>query len=808
MLRAAAGLLLLLASQGGEQLEVDLEQETYDEVIDPEGESPPVEMEPEPAAPADERADQANQSFDALMEKNALPSPRAEPATMVPLVAAPEPEEARIPLREFRALRDEIRRAQEQQPSAPPVVLGASDYRGRALSGALSLSMSLEVTLGAPGRWKTVPLIGQDVVLVSAKRDGRAIPTSKEGGYLVWITADTGEVRIELEVLIPARGPRGSIEFDFFAPRTPVTSFRCQFPVAGLEPRIDGAVHSELTQAGGGTLLAATLRPTARIHLVGFRDLGAAASAKAKVYAESLNLLSIDESALELFSVVRYTILYGATKDFALRIPAGFSVVSADGEGAFRFTLDRGEGETTLRGETAFPISNHYELSLRLRRDLSKANTEERFDAPLPRTIGVEREQGWLGIEVPGKLRLDEEAREEMLAIDLRQLPPEMVENAVSPLLKAYRYHGAEARVRLVAQRLPEKDPASASIDRVRAHSVVSPEGSILTDLKITLRNRLRPALALELPPGASVRSTLIDGDPVKPSRGDDGHLILPLKRSRGGERLVPFTLEIVLEVKQSPLGWFGVAGLTLPAIDLPISSLVWSVELPARNTYGHLEGEVGGQTFAGQGSWSPPPQRGVGDGGGSAGRAMTGESAHASADTGAMPVRISLPEGGVRLEHARYWIEASRSVRVWTPYLRSWLAAPIGWLLFALLAGAAFAANRASATLRLRAMSGAGALVIAWPLVMLTSVAPLILGALLGVIAARWSAVRGTAEAVRSWIARLPAEWRARPRPDKRTIPRLLWKLTLGFWSSVAVLLIVFALARLALLLGRPLGG
>lgn len=773
-----------------------------------------VELEADAPEPS-QRAAEADANFERIMSKNAyqqMPQGNVAPASiaLVPQADA----KVVVPLRAYGAMRDELKRAREQsgRSTGPAVVLGASEYRGEAHAHGLSLTMTLDVTLAGQGRWKTVPLVGDDVVLVSARRGGEALAISREDGYHVWVTDQTGEVRVELELLVPARGPRGSIEFDFLATRTPVTRFECRFPRAGLEPRIDAAVRSEVRTEGGSTVMVATLRPTTRVHLVGFRDLGETDGAKAKLYAESLSLLSIDEGALELFSVIRYTILYGATKDFQVLLPPGMTVLAADGEGAFRWSVDKTDRGNVLRGETAYPIRNAYEISLRLRRELAKTGAEESFDAPLPLSIGVEREHGWLGVEVPGKLKLEEEQRTEVLPIDLRQLPPEMIGSAVSPILKAYRYHSAAAKVRLGIARLPEKDPASASIDRLRAFTVVSAEGKILTDLKITLRNRLRPTLVLTVPLGTEVRSTLLDGQPVKPSKNERGQLMLPLRRSRGDERLEPFTLQVVLESRDDALGIAGGRGLSLPAVDLPVSSLAWSVYLPARNTYSALSGELGAQTLAGVGSWHQAAYRPPAPGGAAAPAAVVRDEAE-SAESGAMPVRINLPESGIRLEHTRYWIDADQPVRVSYRYLRSWLLAPLGLffaLLFAFAAGSALQARLRGGPRAMVLGLGAASVVLALVLVKVASAGVLVLAALaaFGVVLARTGRLSAGAARVSAWWRGLPEGWRTRERPEKRSIPRVLWKSALGFWMGVLVLAMTSAVVRFVALLSSPLGG
>src|SRR5690606_3169124 len=215
---------------------------------------------------------------------------------------------------------------------------------------------------------------------------------------------------------------------------------------------------------------------------------------------------SLDEDAWEMFTVVRYSILYAGTKSFRFSIPSGVSLVSADGEGAFRYTLQpQDDGSAVLVGETAYPIRNSYEISLRLRREL--ADPSAGFPVLRPRPLGVEREYGWVGVEVTGALNLEEKEARGMTRVDVRQLPADMLTNAVSPILKAYRYHDPTAALSLVAEPLPEQDPSSHSVDSVRAYTTVSIDGKMLTEMRITLRNRLRHQLILTLPSGAELRS-------------------------------------------------------------------------------------------------------------------------------------------------------------------------------------------------------------------------------------------------------------------------------------------------------------
>ncbi|MCP4345774.1 MAG: hypothetical protein GY795_09635 [Desulfobacterales bacterium] len=727
---------------------------------------------------------------------NALPGNR--------LNFSPDESHAEMSLADYENMRKELDKIRENKELAqgPAVVPGSSEYTGKAVKGALRLKLKLHVTLGRPGKWKTVPLVGDKVVLVSVTADNEPIAVSRKNSYHVWVTEKTGEAAIDMELLVPSHGPQGSTEYDFLTVKTPVTKFSCYFPVRGLEPRLTASVKSSSVRQGSGTLFTAVLRPTAKIHLVGFKDLGEDEESQAKVYTENLNLLSIEEDALELFTVIRYTILYSGVKAFSIMIPEGMTVVSADGRGAFRYTLEPAEKGTVLRGETAFHIRNNYEISLRLKREVKKHG--QAFRAPLPMCIGAERESGWLGVEVPGKLRLGEKSAKNVQAIDVRQLPEDMIRSSVSPILRAYRYHSTDAEISLFADLLPEIEPSSGSIDRIRAFTKVTGSGNIITEMRITLRNRLRHSISLKLPKGAEVISSMLEGQPLNLSRSDKG-ILLPLKRSAGFGRLEPFTISVVIENKTSGFGLLGASELNLPSVDLPVSSLSWTVYLPERNTYSALKSDIGYQKYAGSVSWSQPSYTGHSAEGAGAGsfQVQTTAAGHSSA-AGAMPVRFAIPKKGKRLDYARYWIEAEKPVSLNFLYLRSWLSIPAMLFIVVMIAFGVFTAVTGLASKKKTVLGTAVFVISAAAGYLLYGKGTIPPGIVLGLIAVgiykNWlfSAVAwGTGVAERF----LQREKKKAPWGFKRIV------LCAGF-MIFGLIFFINIIRLLALLIFRPLGG
>ncbi|MDC3957589.1 hypothetical protein KEG38_27270 [Polyangium jinanense] len=638
------------------------ESEGSEEGKGSEGEE--AESEESPKAPTTQ--------FDEVMKLNAPPPAEGEAkAAANEAEPAAEGGTATVPLAEYSELARRAARIRNTRATfaAAPVVLGAASYEGEVEGGVLALREKLVVTLAGDGL-KFVPLVGDDVALVSATADGEPIGVTRRPGYHVWVTDRKGVVTVELSLLVGPRGGRGSIEYAFRSARTPSTRVAIRLPSEGLSPRFDGAVVSEVRAERGGTTARATLAPTTEIRVVGFRDVGGVeAPGAARAVAETVSLLSIDERAVELFTVVRYTILRGAMQSFEVALPDGVEVVSAEGEGAFHSTTERKDDGILLRGETAFPIEGTYELSLRLR---LRGGAKDRVMARLPHCLGVEREHGWLAVEVPGKMRIGETSREGLVAVAVPELPTEARASAVSPILDAYRYHAASPALGLSVERLPEQELEEGAIDVVEATSVLAAEGKLVTDLRVVLRNASRPSLALGLPPNTEVRAVRLDGEPARPSRGEDGKLLLPLQRSRGADHEEPITLDIVLESSLPALGLFGAPELALPALDLGAAAWRWRLYLPAHNEYLDLRTDVPAEVYAGAASWHKPPhlKRAV--------RWNESEEGEERAAPAVAPTWTELIATNTEKSHVRYWVGPGTVVRARVPFVRAYLLLPL----------------------------------------------------------------------------------------------------------------------------------
>lgn len=700
----------------------------------------------------------------------------ALPAMSAHAQAGPAHETVTVPLEQLQRTQKEVADLLAERALAAPVAqvaVGETIYRGASDGRNLRLTLTLRAQLARGKQFKDVPVIGTDAVVVSAKLKGQPIALAIEGGYWVWKTREAGPVELSVELIVPPRGPRGSIEYGFRVVESPVTELIGFFPTPDLEPAVTGAVKNEVNEVRGGTELRAVLTPTREIHILGFHDVRSGDSdRRAKLYGETHNLISLSDGSVELFSVISLAILYAPEKRFRIELPAGYDLVSADGKGAFQYTVETANEKTILIGETAFGIEHRYEISLRLKRALTAAETK--LSLPVPKLLDVERDAGFVALEVPGKMSIAGVEGKELLGIDVRELPSAILESSVTPIVRAFRYSGERGEATIALARHPEKSLAPGGVDVLRATSVLTADGRVMTDLTFTLRNNLQQYLALELAAGEEVRSAVLDGDPIKPSRDEKGRVLVPLKRSKhDGGTLKPFRVQLVYESGVDSLGWFGRRELILPKVEAPIASLNWSVLVPGRMWSTEMETDVAAEVFVKNASWhrghggeveeegddeledgydlnnaqegwdeeepaaeEPPVDGGEDD------RARFDANRERAA--GAMPVRVQIPRDGRELSMHRYWIDAGEPVRARFTYARTPLPM-VAQLAGVLAAGAAlaFALIRRS---RRRTVELAGALglaVLAGIFVSPKAGVSAVLGGLAAALIARGEAVR-----------------------------------------------------------------
>jgi hypothetical protein len=122
-----------------------------------------------------------------------------------------------------------------------------------------------------------------------------------------------------------------------------------------------------------------------------------------------------------------------------------------------------------------------------------------------------------------------------------------------------------------------------ANVEEARYRVLVSHDGKSLVQARYAVRNNQRNFAKVTLPPGARVWSAALSGRPVRPGQSQDGSLLIPLEKSRGGEDAPEFVVELVYFMRGTKWDDKGKFPLSLPALDLPVSRTGLLVYYPPR---------------------------------------------------------------------------------------------------------------------------------------------------------------------------------------------------------------------------------
>jgi hypothetical protein len=218
------------------------------------------------------------------------------------------------------------------------------------------------------------------------------------------------------------------------------------------------------------------------------------------------------------------------------------------------------------------PVQNNVRFTLSGELRIPRAG---KFDVPLIRLPGVERESGGVGIEVLGAGEIKERkpnGLEEAEAAELGQL----ISSRQSPSLLAFRLLPGDGKatrtLSLDVARYTPQAVLTANIEEAEYSALISVDGKVLVQSRFAVRNNQRNFLKLTLPPGAELWSAAVAGRPIRPGRAPDGSLLLPLEKSRSGGDAPPFIVEVSYLDRAAPWADRGRARVSLVSVDLPIS--------------------------------------------------------------------------------------------------------------------------------------------------------------------------------------------------------------------------------------------
>lgn len=340
--------------------------------------------------------------------------------------------------------------------------------------------------------------------------------------------------------------------------------------------RVDPGLITKKTTSAGRTLVEISPDRTHLLRVSWAARALTTAPRESRFLADLKTLITVDEADLRMAVLIDLNLVQGQQDRFTVAVPDGWALTGASGGTLESFSLPN---RTVVMNMREMERRNHQVL-LSFERPVSGVTFP--LDLEPVSVSGAQRETGELGIEGIGTLELNAIERGVLKRMDAREANAALRSLAREPLLAAFRYHarsGEATTVSVDVRRFPETSTLAAIADRAEATSLVTTEGRVLTEVKLTVKNHAQPFLRVSLPPGATVLSAEVEGEGVKPAIGEGGTRI-PLLRT-GFRPTGPYSVTFVYLQTADAFLKRGDGRLALPRLDVPVGLFAWEVFLP-----------------------------------------------------------------------------------------------------------------------------------------------------------------------------------------------------------------------------------
>ena len=492
-----------------------------------------------------------------------------------------------IGLDEYKTLRAKAY-PPEREPEPPPVeaTLSRVDYdlhvNGEFASGRANLTIDV-----LKDGWVRVPSPA-GLLVREAKLDGKSVSlvsgpaAGKSGSQLSAVLSHPGRSTLVLDIAIPIAANAGEESISLPPSASGVTRATLELPRQGVDIRLTGGLLSDRSEtpkanrwvvyATGNSPLTFSWKRKTEDHR---------AELPLRLRGNLTQLLGLAEDSASLSAEVNLEIAQGLAREVKLQVPPQITVNQVLGAGVADWESKSGELTVTflepvdqsarfvITGETRLPRDGNIEI-------------------PLLKLLNAERISGGAAVEVLGAGEIKDVKTLGFENADASDLG-ELVRNRQSPSLAAFRLRAGDANqpraLTLNVARYDQQAVLLANIEEARYRVLLSKEGKTLVQARYAVRNNQRNFVKITLPPGATLWSAALAGQPVRPGQAPDGSLLLPLEKSRAGAGSADdppeFAVEIVYLTPGTTWNDKGRARIALPALDLPVSRTGLQVYYP-----------------------------------------------------------------------------------------------------------------------------------------------------------------------------------------------------------------------------------
>ncbi|MCK5241922.1 hypothetical protein KAR34_05680 [bacterium] len=451
-------------------------------------------------------------------------------------------------------------------------------------STTFTARLYLEIFKQERKNYSKIPLLPQDIALRKIKLDNASALVMNESGWYVLTTDKIGQHVVDLEFSVKSNIAKGPEVLNFKIPQTAITLLRLDIPLKRVKVEIPQAKHMVISRSANRTQIESVLSTTNHIEVKLHRALVVKKKrGPAKIYAETMNLLSIEDDALRVSTKLKLNILQNAVSQIELFVPAGYSVLYVKDQN-WQEIRDWSTRKVKQREVLTLPFAGEKEgtviVTIVSEKIFSDTTSELEFDGF--QVLKAIRETGYIGAEKKSTAEAEIIKVDNTDRVDIQELPYDLVDMSAKPLIFGLRYLRHPFHLKLKITKHEELPTVNTVIDNASVMSVLLEEGKVITRVIYTIRNTWKQFLELKLPEDAEIWSLYVNGKRELPARNKEGKFMLPLVRSKiEGEKIVPFDIELLYYAKNSKFARLGSKRLPFPTADIVVSKMLWSCYFP-----------------------------------------------------------------------------------------------------------------------------------------------------------------------------------------------------------------------------------
>jgi hypothetical protein len=488
---------------------------------------------------------------------------------------------------EFKKLVDQMKPPTALDAKPPfDYLITKAIYSGKMENNDTAFTGTFTVHVLKKNTYLRIPLLSQSIALEDVQVDGKQALVVSENGYHNVVLSKSGEHVVTASFSLKSSLDKGPHKIDLPIQQTPITVLKLELPLKDIDVEIPQA-HQVVTRIKeNATIVSAVISPGRAISVRWRKKVAVTEKIPPKLYSEVYHLISIEDDALKISTDINYTILHSEVDGVRLSIPDNMNVLSVTGEGVGEWQEEAKKGQRLIIIPFTYGKRGAVPVRVTAETPLSETGLANVFSGI--QVLETVRETGYIGIILNTSAEVIVAESEGLEKFAPQKLPAQLINRSAKPLIMGFKYLKHPYSLVLDIKKHEKIAVPVATINSANIVTLFTEDGKVVHRSVYQIRNSAKQFLEITLPEGADVWSVLVGNEPVESSINAQGKLLVPLIRSRSvNNRLDTFPVEVIFCMAEDKFSWLGSRESTLPAVDLLISQLIWSVYLP--NDYSYL---------------------------------------------------------------------------------------------------------------------------------------------------------------------------------------------------------------------------